>query len=361
MSSRRFPQIVTLLVCVLVIDLVFFRTLGNAGLYRSNSSLSIFLLPLVILSLPIQYFLLRYTTKLHNFQEQRVFVNSVNIAQIIIMILLVIETLRTLLSFDLYFFNSLNLVFVHSSIVSISYALATIFLGMISYRFYRYYKNKKKIVSMIYGLSFSVLTLNAILNLARIDVQLGYFVFLPVSVCGQFEASQSCPQLNILLLLTLIVSYLLLWTATIFRMYTYKAQLGKKIWTIVLLPITLILSPLLTFNHSIFEVLLEVGGGFFVLTVIFPIISYFSLRFIPSYAFGAGIWTPRKFVTDIKKQNAIMVAGAGLFLYLITMNQTVTTSIHFVQSYVPFGIVGISMIGLFAYMISAIVLRNDEN
>jgi hypothetical protein len=142
-------------------------------------------------------------------------------------------------------------------------------------------------------------------------------------------------------------------------MNSYRAQLGKDIWKVILLPITFLLLPIFTIYPSALISILHLGG-FFVLTIVFPILIYFSLRFIPAYSFGASFWILKKLVTDIEEQNATMVVGAGLFLYLITMNQTITSVSNFVQYYVPFGIVSLSMISLFAYMINIVDVRNDK-
>jgi hypothetical protein len=232
---------------------------------------------------------------------------------------------------------------------------------MVSYRFFKYYKSKHKLVSLLYALSFSVLVVNAVMNLARIDIQLGYFIVIPVSVCGQFEASQSCPLINFLALLTLMISILLLWASAIFRMYAYKDRLGKKIWSVILMPLSFLIAFLFTIQPSFVAGILGEENRVFVLVILFPIMSYFLLRFIPSYAFGASFWITRTLVTNVRRQNATIVAGTGLFLYLITMNQTVASSPSFVHYYVPFGIIGLSMVGLFAYLINSIDIRNDLN
>jgi hypothetical protein len=83
------------------------------------------------------------------------------------------------------------------------------------------------------------------------------------------------------------------------------------------------------------------------------------LRLIPAYAFSASFWIIRKLVTNADKHDAVLVSGVGLFLYLITMNQTITTLSGFVQYYVPFGIIAISMVGLFTYMINLVGVKND--
>jgi hypothetical protein len=288
------------------------------------------------------------------------FINSVNIAQFVIMSLIGAAMLKTAPNLDLPFISILELNHILSSIVSISYVFAIFFLVMISYKFFKHYKSKRKIVSLLYALSFSVLAVNATLNLARIDIQLGYFVALPVNVCSQFEAAQSCTRINFLVLLTLIISTLLLWASAIFRMYAHKDRLSKRIWSVILIPLSFFIALLFTIQPSFMIKIPGEENRFFVLVIIFPIISYFLLRFIPACAFGASFWITRTLVTDVRRQNATMVAGVGLFLYLITMNQTVETFPIFAQNYVPFGIIGLSMVGLFAYLISTFDVRNGE-
>lgn len=352
---------VTILVCVLVIEHIFILTLGNGSYYRSNSSLFPIFLPLALVSLIVQYYLLRYSTKTYDFQKKNVFPISINVTQIIIMILITIVLLKAVPTFDSFFLKLVDMEVVLSSIVSISYVSATTLLGIIAYRFFRLCKINMNLVSLLYGLAFSVLTANAIVNLISIDIKLGYFVFLPIYApesCGQFEAPPSCPEINFLLILTIVISFLLLWVSAIFKMYSYKDRLGKKIWTVILLPITLVLVPLFPFYFPPLAALLHFKGGIFMFAL-YPIIFYFLLRFIPAYAFGASFWILKKLVTEAKKQNAILVSGVGLFLYLTTVNQHVITFSSFVQYYIPIGIISLSLVGLFAYMINIVDVRNE--
>jgi len=357
-SSRRFLQSTVILICILIIELIFMRTIGNP-FSQPRSWLFLFFLPIVITGLIVQYSIFRYSTRMYHFQKNNVFHIIVNIAQFAIMVLLSIVLLKTIPAFDSFLRHSLDMEVILSSLASISYALAATLLGIVASKFFKFYKSRMILASLLNGLSFSVLTFNAILNLARIDIQLGYFVILPIGVCGQFEATSSCPQINFLVLSTLIISFLLLWTSTIFKMYNYKHDLGKKIWVLILMPLSFLLVQLITFHPSLLIGILGVENEFFVLVILSPIIFYFLLRFIPAYAFAASFWITRKLVTNADKQDAILVSGVGLFLYLITMNQTITTLSGFVHYYVPFGIIAISLVGLFTYMINLVDVKND--
>lgn len=336
------------------------RTIGNP-FYQPRSSLFLFFLPLVIAALIVQYSIFRYSTRMYHFQKNNMLHIIAKIAQFAIMILLSIVLLKAVPAFDSFLRHSLDMGVILSSLTSISHVLAAVLLGIVASKFFKFYKSKMKLVSLLYGLSFSVLTVNAILNLARIDIQLGYFVFLPIGVCGQFEAPPSCPQINFLVFLTLIISFLLLWASTIFKMNNYKHDLGKKIWVLMLMPLSFLLAQLIAFHPSLLIGILGVENRFFALAILYPIIFYFLLRFIPAYAFGASFWITRKLVTNANKQDAVFVSGVGLFLYLITMNQTITTSSSFVQYFVPFGIIGVSLVGLFVYMINVIDIGDDTN
>jgi len=361
MSSRRFLQTVTILVCIMVIELIFFRSIGVRDFSHSNSFLFLLFLSLVIVSLIIQFVLLRYFIKINYSKEKRTFINLVNVVQFIIMFLIGISMFNIAPHLDIPFISTLELNHILSSIVSISYGLAIFSLVLGSFRFFRYYMSKRKLFSLLYGLSFSLLVINAVLNLARIDIQLGYFIVLPISVCGLFEATQSCAGINYLVFLSLIISTLLLWASAVFRMYTYKHRLGEKIWSVILMPFSFLIAILFIIQPSFVAGMLGEENRSFVIVILFPIMSYFLLRFIPSYAFGASFWITRTLVSNAKEQNATIVGGAGLFLYLITMNQTVTTFPSFVQDFIPFGIIALSMVGLFACLINTIDIENDLN
>src|ERR671925_1589696 len=108
------------------------------------------------------------------------------------------------------------------------------------------------------------------------------------------------------------------------------------------MPLSFLLAQLNTIHPSLLIGIPGVENRFFVLVTLSPIIFYFLLRLIPAYAFSASFWIIRKLVTNADKHDAVLVSGVGLFLYSITMNQTITTLSGFVQYYVPFGIIAIS-------------------
>ena len=119
-SSRRFLQSTVILVCMLIIELIFMRTIGNPfSQPRScRSWLFLFFLPIVITALIVQYSIFRYSTTMYHFQKNNVFHIIVNIAQFAIMVLLSIVVLKPIPAFDSFLRHSLDME-VLSSLASI--------------------------------------------------------------------------------------------------------------------------------------------------------------------------------------------------------------------------------------------------
>ena len=247
-----------------------------------------------------------------------------------------------------------------SSIVTISYGLTIFFLGILAYRFL---KLKMNIIPLLYGLAFSTLRVNALLNCISINLKLENFLFLPFNAppsCLQFEAPPSCSGIEFSLGLTWLISFLLLWASSIFLIYSYRSALGKRFWIFVTLPITSIIYLILPiYSPFLISLLLSnvVLGS-----LVFSILFYFTPRFIVAYAFGASFWILRKIITDSHKGNFVMIAGIGLFFYLLSVNQSPilpTVGDVFPASPVaPYGIITLSIVGLFAYMIN--IIHNED-
>jgi hypothetical protein len=89
-------------------------------------------------------------------------------------------------------------------------------------------------------------------------------------------------------------------------------------------------------------------------------VSYLVAKFLAAYTFGTSIWTIRKTITDNTKRDLALIAGIGLFFYVLSINQSIYLPFEGFHplSGVPYGIVTLSLAGLFAYMMS-IIDMND--
>lgn len=320
------------------------------GYYYNYLPIKLIFISIAITSLVIQYIIIGYIKKSYEGKDKRtripiLVIQSVITVLMIVVILNVIQNPR---------YGSPNLSQLLGGIISISYGTAVFFFCLLAYRFLKKYKEDLKITSLLYGLSFSIITINAILNCISNNIFLGNLRFLSVYVpdsCLQFESPPNCTGMELSLDVTWITVFILLWASSVLFLYSNKSNLGKKFWILIFMPITL----------PIYEIFLLLGIHIIHLFGIFIFIQlYFVLhlvsRFIPAYAFGASFCTVNKAVILIGKQEFSVIAGIGLFLYLLSINQYSLLSVGTFHplSGIPYGSVTLSLVGLFAYMISII-------
>ena len=118
-------------------------------------------------------------------------------------------------------------------------------------------------------------------------------------------------------------------------------------WYIQYYPVSFIAIPLLdTLGISIVNIV-------DIVDYLFPTL-YLVSTIIPAFVFGASFWLHRKAITDTQNQIFFTIGGIGMFFYFLTISPFVFPQFGTFGflSKIPYGIVLLSLAGLFAYMIS---------
>lgn len=304
----------------------------------------------LVLQYPILYFLISMQT-----HENKLRSISIISVQSIITILMIIVAFEVIINNNFYRFPYLN--YIISGVITTSYGITVFSLGFLAYRFLRFHNTNIGIIGLLYGLAFSSLTINAIIHYLSVSIRLGHFLFLRIPLpehCLQFEMPPSCSEIQSSLAITWIVSFLLVWTSSIMFNYRNRSDIGKKFWILTLLPVTF----LLYYPISFIAIPLLNNLGVTIVSIVhivnylFPTL-YLVSTIIPAFAFGASFWIQRKNITDIKNRIFYVAGGIGLFLYFLSINPFVfpQSGTFGFLSKMPYGIVLLSLAGLFAYMI----------
>jgi hypothetical protein len=92
----------------------------------------------------------------------------------------------------------------------------------------------------------------------------------------------------------------------------------------------------------------------------FFLVSYSVGKFVTAFTFGTSLWTLRKIINDTSKRDLVVMGGIGLFFYILSINESIYLPLEDLlpPTSIPYGIVTLSLAGLFAYMMSRI--RIDE-
>lgn len=351
--SRGILFVAIFLLVALILELIFPKFHSSSFLFVLHPRL-IFTL-VAIIAVVIQYVILYHILSTQT-SDSRLRVRNISILAVqstitVLMLILIYEVLTDHV-------RSTYLNYVISGQVTVSYGATLFFLSLMAYRFLRLHNIREGIIGLLYGLAFCSLIINAIFHYLSISITLGHFLFLRIPLpesCLQFEMPPSCSEVQSLLAVAWLVSFSLLWVASIMFIYRNRDTLGKKSWILMLLPVTF----LLYYPFSFIAIPLLDTLGISIINIVDMVdylftILYLGSTIIPVFAFGASFWIHRKWITDTKNQNFFTIGAIGLFFYFLTISPFVFSQFGTFGflSKIPYGIVLLSLAGLFAYMIN---------
>ena len=277
----------------------------------------------------------------------------VTITQYILIAILVFAILQML------FTMSYHILILKTTII-ISYSLTFILLTYLAKHFFSWFKSNHNLVVLFYALGISMVSINAIVTIIYTNNE---FINVPTyirpvkSLTGAFGSPDI--TLSSTYLLTSIISFILMWIATVLLLKHYSRQLGRvKYWIIVSIPLAYFLSqfqPL--FLYSFAELRLSDP-------VLFGII--YNLIFSVSkpaggVLFGIAFWTLARHLTNKTVKSYMIISAYGMAL-LFAANQPIGLIL---VPYPPFGLASICFIVLSAYLVllgiysSALSVAND--
>jgi len=248
-------------------------------------------------------------------------------------------------------------------VVGITYGLGLTVLGLLSQRFFSWFKSNRNIIVILYGLSSSFLSINAALTLGFV---LSIFLNSHAQVRSYIGGSLSpfivpgsvADILNVPYIISTILSYSICWTATIFTLRYYSPKLRGKIYSVILiLPLLYFLVQFLPqFQELILSIQAE--STFFNYTVVFT----FS-KAVGGILFGLAFWIVARTLGKSNKVRTYLIMSAYGWVLLFLSNQAV---VLVNITYPPFGLVTISFFGIASYLLllgvysSAISISEDS-
>lgn len=251
------------------------------------------------------------------------------------------------------------------AVTSISCVLSIVMLGLLAQKFFSWFKTRKEMVILLYGLSSSTLVLNAILTIAYVDlVLMGLPTYVSPHPALQFTPfippGSVTDILNSGFVVSSILSFMLTWSATILLLRYLSQRLGKaRYWIILSLPLAYFLIQFLPLFYNVFSLFSQSVSVFYLYTLFFT----FS-RPVGAILFGLAFWMIARRLrhsgTDIP--NYMIISGIGLVLLFVS-NQAI---VFVDEPYPPFGFASVSFMGLASYLVligiysSAISISEDS-
>ena len=231
------------------------------------------------------------------------------------------------------------------AIVFISYGLSSALLAFLAKRFFSWFKSDHNAVVLVYALAITVLSINSIIAIIYTNNEFNSerdIIRNIRSLTGGFESADV--QISSAYTLTSVLSFVLMWAATILLMRHYSRRIGKaKYWIGVGIPLAYFLSqfqPLFLTSFSDLRLSDPVLFG-----IVYNLI-YTVAKPAGGILFGIAFWTIAKHLTNQTVRRYMLISAFGIMM-LFAANQS--TFLDLVP-YPPFGLVTVSFMGLASYL-----------
>jgi len=246
---------------------------------------------------------------------------------------------------------------------TVSYGLACALMIIFAYWMFSWFRVKKSLVLLLYGLAASAIVLNGLSSLVYFDVVLAEkpAIITPQSEAvpvRNFASEDPMSIVATLQAISLNVYFLLTWGGTIMILYHNLRRLGKmRFWPLVIAPLLFFMGFYVAFYQQINPPTPTETSGAVIVPLVVIIISGISSVIL----FGAAFFSIAK---SIKQNNSVrdymMITGYGIIIFFLAAGATITGT-----SYPPFGILNVTLIGPVSFLIltglyrSAITISQD--
>jgi hypothetical protein len=347
LTSRNLFIVMMTVISILIVDVI----ITKISVFMSQELISMWRNVIFAMMVGIfivgQYFIIEYVRSRETIFAKKtasidMFHRAITIAQYALVIILLI-TIFQIVTASHYNISLLTLA------IAISYILALVNLGLLSQRFFSWYRSNRNLVVFLYGFSAVSLSLNAGLTLVFSGMILQDKPELVLPRVGTllplFEPSSMKAILNTSVIISSVISFLITWIATASLLHHYSRRLGKlKYWIIVAIPLVYFLSQFLSPLLGLFDPIIELSP---VINSILLILIFALSKPAGGILFGVAFWSIARKVQSNMVRDYMKIAAYGLALLFIS-NQAISTVNA--PSFPPFGLVTVSFMGLASYL-----------
>lgn len=356
-----------IVLAIIIASLIVDTSLGKIGSTMnrewrlSNWPIGVFIVIAVAYGLG-STFILQYVKETSRAIRSKVFRidiihKTTTLAQYTLIVILTLIILQIVLT--AYYYTSFLI-----TASAISYLLTASIMGTLAYQLFRWYKTKANLVILLYGLSCAILAVHAVFTLGFIDVNL---LNLPaqrsLGASPSFtfsEFSTVIATIGFTYFVSAILSFVLIWGATVMLLRPYSQRLGKfRYWIMVSLPLAFFVSQFIVSSLKLFLPLLSLSPSFF--SIFFSLLFALSLP-VGGILFGIAFWTLAKSLCPGSAiRDYMSISAYGFVLFFVSDQTTISIGL-----YPPFGAATTSVLALSSYMIfigiysSSISLSQDS-
>lgn len=244
-----------------------------------------------------------------------------------------------------------------TAITAISYTTASVMMGLLAYLFFIWFNQNRRSggssTIFLYCISSAALVLNTVIGLALLYTLSRLKVAIVGPHAGSYHIGILSPIdsiLNNLYIVTSILGFILMWSATAILLRSHSKRLGKaKYWFLVSIPLVYFISQFLTlFSNQLLTSVVALYPVLFTLLFVFSKpaggilfgTAFYSIGRSSSGRSSTTISAHGNFVRDY-----MTLAAFGVVLFFVSSQNTVSQ-----PTYPPLGVIAASFVGLSAYM-----------
>ena len=354
--------IISIIVIAVLVETSITRiSVFMGGLNSYEFNIAIFSILVLVFALG-QHLILRFTG-LRNIQSKQknliLTFKSVSITQYVLLAMLFFTIVEMI--FTLSYSVTLT-----KAIIWINYGMSTILLGLLSERFFAWFRSNRNRTVLVYAIGMMFLSLNSLITIPYVSSELsgvtrGTESIGPikslVSVVG--VVNEQGRILNWTYLITSILSFVIIWAATVLLLHHYSRKIGKvKYWIIISIPLVYFISQ---FQYLFLEVLTPYRVSDPILFGVSYTLFFSAVKPAGGILFGIAFWIISRSISSKTVKDYMMISGFGLLLFFSSSQPLGLT----LAPFPPFGLATICFVGLSSYLIyigiysSAISVAND--
>ncbi len=248
---------------------------------------------------------------------------------------------------EMYIISSYNIGLVFATIW-ISFGLAMVILGFLSYMFLRWFSRMRTPVILAYAAAMAMLSINLVVTIVFMSIELGDFSNMiysgpGVGTVGALNISSGL--LNNLYNITFVMSFIITWSATAILLKYYSRIIGKaKFWILVSIPLVYFLASFQPLIVNIFLPFREANPIIFGLVYT---LTFSASKPAGAILFGIAFWSLARNIADRTVRSYMLICSYGMII-LFAANQPLGLLL---TPYPPFALATVAFMAVASFLV----------
>ncbi len=319
--------------------------IGQFTVERQSSELNLVLFYFIVSVFVIgQYILIAFVRSKLRDVQYGILYNLLRLSKILALCQCVLAAVIVVIALQISFYGGYERLFLQT-VLWLAYIEAVVFTGILAFKFIQWLRIQRSYIVLLYFSGSIALIMTSLITLFHANESiLNYPLHIRPNAQDYLAYIGSQDTLSIASQLSLIVSYISLWLATIVLLRSHSSRLGKaRYWVIVTLPfIYFILQYQPLFLEIFTAYRLSNPIGFSVVYTLF----FSSSSIVGGIFFGIAFWSIARQANSARIKALVILSAYGIVLFFVS-NQAILLAN---APYPPFALAATSSVGLAAFL-----------